>query len=153
METILNREIRALLVAVLVSIPLAASGSESNPAQDKGKRDEAKYQEKLKKEVRHQFLMLPWYSVFDDLKYEVQGDKVTLYGSATRPSLKSDAEAAVKSIEGVASVTNKIEVLPPSSMDDRLRRALYRAIYSESGLFRYSIQAIPSVHIIVRNGA
>jgi hyperosmotically inducible protein len=82
----------------------------------------------------------------------VQGDKVTLYGQVTRPALKSDAEAAVKSIEGVASVVNNIEVLPPSPMDDQLRRAVYRAIYGDPALARYSIQAVPSMHIIVKNG-
>jgi hyperosmotically inducible periplasmic protein len=82
----------------------------------------------------------------------VDGDKVTLFGQVTRPTLKSDAEAAVKSIEGVSSVVNNIEVLPPSPMDDQIRRAVYRAIYSEPALSRYSIQAVPSIHIIVKNG-
>jgi hyperosmotically inducible protein len=77
---------------------------------------------------------------------------VTLYGQVTRPTLKSDAEAAVKSIEGVSSVVNNIEVLPVSPMDDQLRRAVYRAIYGEPALSRYSIQAVPSIHIIVKNG-
>src|SRR5258708_12208185 len=96
--------------------------------------------------------MVRWYSVCDNLAYKVEGDKVTLYGQVTRPSLKSDAESAVKSIEGVASVVNNIEILPPSPMDDQLRRAIYRAIYGDAGLSRYSIQAVPSIHIIVKNG-
>jgi hyperosmotically inducible protein len=70
----------------------------------------------------------------------------------TRPVLKSDAEAAVKSLEGVSSVVNNIEVLPPSPLDDQLRHALYRAIYGDPGLSRYSVQAVPSIHIIVKNG-
>jgi hyperosmotically inducible protein len=69
-----------------------------------------------------------------------------------RPTLKSDAEAAVKSIEAVGSVTNNIEVLPLSPMDDQLRRALYRAIYSEPSLSRYSWSAVAAIHIIVKNG-
>src|SRR5437016_12247800 len=96
--------------------------------------------------------MLPWYSVFDNLAYQVEGDKVILSGQVTRPVLKSDAEAAVKSIEGVSSVVNNIEVLPPSPMDDQLRHGLYRAIYGDPGLSRYSIQAVPSIDIIVKNG-
>jgi hyperosmotically inducible protein len=96
--------------------------------------------------------MLPWYSVFDNLAYQVDGDKVTLYGQVVRPSLKSDAEAAVKSIEGVGSVVNNIEVLPVSAMDDQLRRAVFRAIFGEAGLSRYAEQAVPSIHIIVKNG-
>jgi osmotically-inducible protein OsmY len=77
---------------------------------------------------------------------------VTLYGQVVRPTLKSDAEAAVKSIEGVGSVVNNIEVLPVSTMDDQLRRAVFRAVYSEPGLSRYAEQAVPSIHIIVKNG-
>src|SRR5207245_4089723 len=119
---------------------------------EKKQRSEEKYRAKLIKEVRHQLLLLPWYSVFDNLAFQVDGDKVTLHGQVTRPTLKSDAEAAVKSIEGVASVVNNIELLPLSPMDDQLRRALFRAIYGEAGLQRYAIQAVPSIHIIVNNG-
>src|SRR5207244_6553222 len=86
------------------------------------------------------------------LASQVDGDKVTRSGQGTRPFLTAEAEAAVKSIEGVASVVNNIEVLPLSPMDDQLRRALYRAIYGDAGLSRYSIQAVPSIHIIVKNG-
>jgi hyperosmotically inducible protein len=96
--------------------------------------------------------MLPWYSVFDNLAFQVNGDKVTLMGQVTQPTLKSDAEAVVKSIEGVASVVNNIEVLPLSPMDDQLRRAVFRAIYGEAGLQKYAIQAVPPIHIIVKNG-
>jgi hyperosmotically inducible protein len=96
--------------------------------------------------------MLPYYSVFDNLAYRVEGDKVTLEGQVVRPSLKSDAEAAVKSINGVTTVVNNIEVLPPSPMDDQLRRQLYRAIYGEPSLARYGFQAVAAIHIIVKNG-
>jgi hyperosmotically inducible protein len=144
----MKKELRALLImTLLLAIPTAAL-----PQEAKHQRNEAKYAEKLYKEVRHQLVMLPWYSVFDNLAYQVEGDKVTLYGQVNRPSLKSDAEAAVKSIEGVASVVNNIEVLPPSPMDDQLRRAVYRAIYGDAALARYSIQAVPSIHIIVKGG-
>ncbi len=150
----MRKELRALFVAALLATPIVAlpTPTEAKPQEEKKQRSEAKYREKLYKEVRHQLVMLPWYSVFDNLAYQVNGDKVTLYGQVTRPVLKSDAGAAVKSIEGVASVVNNIEVLPPSPMDDQLRRALYRAIYGEAALSRYSIQAVPSIHIIVKNG-
>jgi hyperosmotically inducible protein len=69
-----------------------------------------------------------------------------------RPTLKSDAEAAVKSIEGLTSVENNIEVLPVSPMDDQIRRAVYRAIYGDPALSRYALSAVPSIHIIVKNG-
>jgi hyperosmotically inducible protein len=106
----------------------------------------------LIKAVRHELVMLPYYSVFDNLSFRVDGYKVTLQGQVTRPTLKSDAERAVKQIEGVETVDNQIEVLPLSPNDDRLRRALYRAIYSQPGLDRYSLMAVPSIHIIVANG-
>jgi hyperosmotically inducible protein len=118
----------------------------------KAQRDDSRMNANLIREVRHQLVMLPWYSVFDNLSYSVEGDKVTLNGQVTRPTLKSDAENTVKSLEGVGRVVNNIEVLPPSPMDDEIRRAVYRAIYGDTGLQRYSLQAVPSIHIIVKNG-
>lgn len=151
----MRNKFRALLFAILLAAPFMAlpDSAAARPQDEKKQRSEAKYREKLIKEVRHQLVMLPYYSVFDNLAYKVEGDKVTLFGQVTRPTLKSDAEAAVKSIEGVASVVNNLEVLPLSPMDDQLRRAVYGAIYGESGLSRYSIQAVPSIHIIVKNGS
>ena len=150
----MRKELRSLFVMLLLAIPMVALANSlaAQPREEKKQRSEAKYRERLAKEVRHQLVMLPWYSVFDSLEYKVEGDKVILSGQVTRPTLKSDAEAAVKSIEAVSSVVNNIEVLPLSPMDDQLRRAVYRAIYGDPGLSRYSIQAVPSIHIIVKNG-
>jgi hyperosmotically inducible protein len=113
---------------------------------DKGPGD------RVSKEVRHELVTLPFYSVFDDLAYKVDGGTVTLYGYTTRPTLKTDAERAVRSIEGVENVVNNIEVLPLSPNDDQIRRAVYRAIYSQPGLDLYSLRAVPTIHIIVKNG-
>src|SRR5947207_1048164 len=126
----MRMELRALFVAALLAPPIVALpySAAARPQDEKKQRSEAKYREKLYKEVRHQLVMLPWYSVFDNLAYQVEGDKVILSGQVTRPVLKSDAEAAVKSLEGVSSVVSNIEVLPPSPIDDQLRHALYRAI-------------------------
>ena len=144
---------RALIVATLLAASLGHLGTPVAGAQERShQRNEARAGQRLMKEVRHQLVMLPYYSVFDNLEYKVEGDKVTLLGQVTRPTLKSDAERAVKSIEGVATVDNQIEVLPVSPMDDQIRRAEYRAIYSASSLFRYAQQAVPPIHIIVRNG-
>lgn len=120
--------------------------------QDRDHRGSPKSDERLIKEVRHELVMLPYYSVFDDLSYKVEGGTVTLFGAVTRPTLKSDAENAVKKIEGVDRVVNNIEVLPPSPNDDSIRRAVYRAIYSQPGLDTYSLRAVPTIHIIVKNG-
>jgi hyperosmotically inducible protein len=104
-------------------------------------------------EVRHELVMLPFYGVFDNLSYKVDADgTVTLLGQVVRPTLKSDAENVVKRIEGVTKVVNNIEVLPTSSNDDRIRRATYRAIYSNSVLSQYQLRAVPPIHIIVKNG-
>jgi hyperosmotically inducible protein len=107
---------------------------------------------RLQKEVRHELVMLPMYDVFDNLAYKVEGGSVTLFGQVTRPTLKSDAERAVKGIEGVERVDNRIEVLPLSPNDDGIRRAVYRAIYGTEGLDRYGLRAVPTIHIIVKNG-
>jgi hypothetical protein len=90
--------------------------------------------------------------VFDNLAYRVDGSKVTLFGQVRDPKLKSDAERAVKSIEGVSAIDNQIEVMPLSSMDDQTRMKVYRAIYSKSSLQRYQLGAVPPIHIIVKNG-
>jgi hyperosmotically inducible protein len=112
----------------------------------------AQSNERLIKAVRHELVMLPLYDVFDNLAYRVDGDKVTLFGQVVRPVLKTDAERAVKRIEGVASVQNEIEVLPVSPNDDRIRQRVFRAIYSKGPLQRYAIRAVPPIHIIVKNG-
>ena len=70
----------------------------------------------------------------------------------TNPVLKSDAARAVERIEGVDKVVNDIEVLPPSPVDERIRRAAYRSIYSYEPLFKYGNMAVPPIHIIVKNG-
>ncbi len=108
----------------------------------------------LVREVRHELLTLPWYGVFDWLEGEVRPDRtVVLRGQVVRPTTRSDAEARVRSIKGVSRVVNEIEVLPLSPDDDRLRAALYSAIYKfDSPLFRYATRAVPPIHIIVRNG-
>lgn len=107
---------------------------------------------RIQREVRHELLMIPYYTLFDDLRYRVNGYNVELLGEVTNPSLKSDAESAVKKIEGVEQVTNHIEILPPSPSDQRIREEAVRRIFSFDGLSRYSWEAAPSIHIIVKNG-
>jgi hyperosmotically inducible protein len=140
---------RALLSTTFLAVTLLLASQLVTAGQPQ--KQEPKAQD-LIKEVRHQLVLLPYYSVFDNLTFKVEGSKVTLMGQVVRPTLKSDAEAAVKSVEGVSSVENNIEVLPVSPMDDQLRRALFRAIYSEPALSRYALSAVPSIHIIVKNG-
>ena len=116
------------------------------------RKPSARAQQRIQKEVRHRLLMLPYLGVFDNLTYKVEGYNVTLGGAVTRPSLKSDAENSVKHIEGVEKINNRIEVLPPSPMDDGLRLRLYRAIYGYPSLQRYALPPIKPIRIIVKSG-
>lgn len=121
-------------------------------AQNPGRGDA--HQAYITNEVRHQLLLLPYYSVFDNLEYRVDGSTVTLEGQVTSGHgvIKDDAAAAVKKIEGVDKVVNNIEILPPSPDDEQTRIAEYRAIYSFGSLQKYAVQNVASIHIIVKGG-
>jgi BON domain len=144
------------LFAALVPLPARASGAPSFPdsRQNPPSNTQRQYNTEvaLVKEVRHALVLQPFYTVFDNLEFKVNGEEVTLMGQVVNPALKPDAAAAVKKIEGVTSVKNEIQVLPPSSNDNRLRLRLYRAIYSSPGFEKYAIQAVPPIHIIVSLG-
>ena len=110
-------------------------------------------QRPLSEQVRHELVMQPFYTVFDNLNYQVDGDTVTLEGEVVLPVLKDDAANAVKHIAGVSKVINNIKVLPVSPMDEHIRRAEFRTLYNGSSpLSRYGWGAIPQIHIIVENG-
>ena len=106
----------------------------------------------LEDRVRHELLMLPYFSIFDDVGFRVDGSTVYLRGDVRWPVLKSDAEAAVKHVEGVTRVVDDIHVLPLSPIDNRIRQAEFRAVFGYAGLYRYAMGADPSVRIIVENG-
>lgn len=126
------------LAVVSPGVPLFASTRQPRDLGDK---------------VRHELVMLPFYGVFDNLSYRIEGtDTVVLAGQVTRPTLKSSAEAVVRKIEGVKDVVNDIEVLPLSPMDDSIRLATYRAIFFRPGFERYAVQAVSPIRIIVKNG-
>jgi hyperosmotically inducible protein len=129
---------RALAILTLALLPLA--GQMASPEQ------------RIAKEVRHELLMLPYYSVFDYIFFKVQGNTVTLMGYVTRPVLKSDAGNVVKGIEGVERVDNQIQVLPPSTSDDAIRIRLYRAIYGFPALEKYALGVQKPIRIIVNMG-
>jgi hyperosmotically inducible periplasmic protein len=145
----------SFLFAALVPLPTRASGAPSFPdSRQNPSTQQREYNTEvaLVKEVRHTLVMQPFYTVFDNLEFKVNGEQVTLMGQVVNPALKSDAAASVKKIEGVTSVKNEIQVLPPAPGDNRLRLALYRAIYSAPGFEKYSTQAVPPIHIIVSLG-
>jgi hyperosmotically inducible protein len=145
-----NLTISAWAGIMLLSAAFAASHDKNHndafvPGQDNENR--------IVREVRHQLVMLPYYGIFDDVAFSVSGGTVALQGQVTRPTLKADAQNVAKRVEGVTEVINNIEVLPPSPMDDQIRVAEYRAIYGDPALStRYGYRALPSIHIIVKNG-
>lgn len=139
------KKLLIVFASLLSVLPLVAVAQNSQ-------RDQPKSQDRITREVRHELLMLPYFGVFDNIAYRVEGSTVTLLGQVVRPSLKSDAENAVKHIEGVDKVDNKIEVLPPSSMDDQLRIALFRSIYQYPGLQKYELGVQKPIRIIVKAG-
>lgn len=132
--------LQASLLAAIVAFTLPVFGRTSAPEQGLGDQ------------VRHQLVMLPFFNVFDDLNYTVDGGVVTLSGAVTQPVVKDDAARVVKKIPGVVQVVNDIRVLPLSSFDNHIRFAEYRAIFGFSDLYRYALGANPSIHIIVDNG-
>jgi len=128
-----------LLLAVAPSVVLAQGNRGATNPQ-------------LARKVRHELVTLPYYGVFDNLAYSIDGGSVTLYGEVVRPTTRSDAERRVKRIDGVTNVVNNIKVLPLSRFDDNIRAATYRSIARMGGLYRYLQGANPSLHIVVNRG-
>jgi BON domain-containing protein len=137
--------VSAIALALVLALVQSPSPSASPSAR-------ARRLSPVEREVLHELTMLPRYGVFDNLSFKVENGVVTLMGQVRSLGLKSDAEAAVREIEGVREIKNSIELLPPSTSDDQIRLALYRTIFSTPGLDRYGLQAVPPIHIVVRNG-
>jgi hyperosmotically inducible protein len=127
----------ALAAVALTAAPILAKDSAPRPLED---------------QVRHELLILPYYSIFDNLSFRVDGSTVWLSGDVRMPFMKSDAEKVVKRIAGVTRVVDDIRVLPLSPFDNRIRAAEYRAVFGYAGLYRYAMGANPSIRIIVDNG-
>ena len=136
---------KKLLSLMLLAGAVWGQNSAARPASDRGR-------ERLARNVRHELVMMPFYGIFDNLSFRIEGGTVTLMGQVTRPTLRSEAENRVKSLEGVEKVVNQIEVLPLSPNDDRIRLAVARAIFNHPVLQQYSLRAVPPIHIIVKNG-
>ena len=111
-----------------------------------------KNETRIAKEVRHELLMIPYYTLFDDLGFTVRGNNVELTGAVNNGTLIKEAESAVKHIEGVEKVTNNIKLLSPLPEDERIRHEAARKIFSTGGLSQYSWEAAPSIHIVVDHG-
>ena len=141
------KTVKSLLLAVSVTLMLAVV-----PAFGQTGRSMVVSNPQLAKKVRHELVTLPYYGVFDNLAYNINGSTVTLYGQVVRPTTRSSAEKRVKQLAGVSQVVNNIEVLPLSGFDDNIRVATYRSIARTAGLSRYLQGANPSLHIVVDRG-
>lgn len=144
MKTIMKK-----MLALTAVVLIAASAAFAAP--NNGDEAGQSYQQVVKK-VRHELLTLPYFGVFDNLAYKVEGNTVTLYGQVLRPSTRSDAERRVAKIKGVERVVNKIEVLPISTFDDSVRINTFRALAQTGALYRYLWGPNPSIRIIVNRG-
>jgi hyperosmotically inducible periplasmic protein len=146
----LNTFLSAILA--LGTTGLAFAASVDQPSQQITNTADARLEQRLSKEVRHELNMIPQFTVFDNLAYRVDGGTVTLFGQVRDGIVKDSADARVKHLEGVERVDNRIEILPASFNDDRIRRQLARAVFNDPRLFNYAIQPAPPIHIIVKNG-
>lgn len=138
------KTIKHKLVAIAVTLAISASAAVAAPNGGD--------QQQVIKQVRHELVTLPYYGVFDNLSYKVEGDTVTLFGQVVRPTTRKDAERRVAKVAGVRQVVNNIEVLPLSSFDDSIRARTYRTLFRTGGLYRYAMGANQSVHIVVNRG-
>ncbi len=139
---------RGVLGTFLMASALVVSASASGKAIPAGPRTDAD----VAKSVRHEVLMYPNYTLWDDISFRVENGSVELLGAVNQPYKKSDLQKIVQHVPGVTAVTNQIKVLPLSSFDDRLRLQVARAIFRDPTLSRYAMGAVPSIHIIVDNG-
>jgi len=151
-------KIKTHTLAVLCSsavILASASAVAARPQPHSDSRQTASQTEdtaRMYQQVRHQLVMLPWLSVFDNVEFKIEGDRVTVMGQVLTPALKDEATEAAKKVEGVVRVENQIKILPPSPMDERLRWQELRSIYSYPALQRYGLGTLPGIHIIVDGG-
>ncbi len=139
--TTMKGKLLALVAALVISASAVLAAPASSPQGDR-----------TANKVRKELVTLPYYGVFDNLAYKIDGSTVTLYGQVVDAVTRKDAESRVKRIEGVERVINNIQVLPVSSMDNSIRVRTYRTIARTGSLYRYFMGANPSIHIIVSRG-
>ena len=128
----MNADLHALRI-VLVSLVLL--GTISDPATAVA---QSVTSEETVRSVRRMLERLPYYGVFDYIVFRVDRGTVYLAGSSFEGRLRADAGMAVKRASGVEEVANKIEVLPASQNDDRIRWATFYRIYTDDFLSRYA---------------
>jgi hyperosmotically inducible protein len=142
------KTIKSALMVLAISVATASVALAAPTSSSPRVTGDAQTMNKIRKEL----VTLPYYGVFDNLAYKVEGNTVTLYGQVVRPTTRKDAERRIARIEGVDRVINNIEVLPVSGFDDTIRARAYREVFRSGSLYRYAMGANPSIHIIVNRG-
>jgi hyperosmotically inducible protein len=103
-------------------------------------------------QARKDIVTYPWFTIFDWITLDVQGERLIVNGQVTQPYKKQDIGNFLAHVKGVADLENNLEVLPTSEYDDSLRMAIARAIYNDPYFIHYGNQALPPIHIVVKNG-
>ena len=150
----MKKGLNTLLATILAlgTTGLGFAASTNQGSQQITKSGDSRLEQRLSGEVRHELNMIPQFTVFDNLAYRVDGGTVTLFGQVRDAIVKDSAEARVRHLEGVERVDNKIEILPASFNDDRIRGRVATAVFNDPRLFHYGIQPVPPIHTIVKNG-
>ena len=135
---------KILMAGAVGALGVAAAASTGNaiPSDDAN----------IAKRLTHEIRMYDRYTIWDNINVQVRDGNVELNGQVVQPFKKSDLGRIAKAVPGVASVTNNLQVLPLSPMDDQLRFRVARAVYGDPALNRYAAGALPSIHVIVDNG-
>jgi osmotically-inducible protein OsmY len=163
----MSASLHVLRHGVVTLAVLGAIGAQANV------RTQSVTSEETERSVRRMLERLPYYGVFDYIVFRVDRGTVYLAGYSFEGRLKADAETAAKRASGVVEVANKIEVLPASQNDDRIRWTTFYRIYTDDFLSRYAPGGVYEVlrelrderrfpgmqpvgrypiHIIVKNG-
>ena len=108
--------------------------------------------QQIVEKARKEIVTYPFYGIFDNLELRAENGVLTVGGQVNEPSKKSDIGNFLAYVKGVSLVQNDLEVLPTSIYDDQLRMAIARAIYNDPYFIHYATTALPSIHIIVKNG-
>lgn len=142
-----KRTMSRFLAAALLIVSVGIAGATTKTNGNVPRTDA-----ELAKAVTHEVLMYPYYTIWDDITFQVTNGQVQLLGAVNQPFKKQDIGRLVQRIPGVTGVANDLKVLPLSPFDDRLRIQVAKAVYGDPALARYRGFALPPIHIIVENG-
>lgn len=113
----------------------------------------AESDQKLAERIADQMRRSSYFTIFDDVEIGVDNGVVTLTGYVTQPIKSEDLARRAAHVDGVQEFVNKLEVLPASLGDDRLRSIIANTLYRDPTFSNYASQAVPPIHIVVRNSS